>query len=126
MNHKKQLIVKLLDETPIKINGSNPWDVQINDDSFYGQVLKEGSIGLGESYMQGKWESDQIDEMINIILQHNLDEKVHTKFDLITKLRFLLFNLQSKTRAYILQSKIAPILLGENITILVMISLKKC
>ncbi|MDF7671654.1 hypothetical protein PT276_10695 [Orbaceae bacterium ESL0721] len=38
----------------LKLTGSNPWDVQINDDSFYGQVLK-GSIGLGESYMQGKW-----------------------------------------------------------------------
>ncbi|MDF7670852.1 hypothetical protein PT276_06535 [Orbaceae bacterium ESL0721] len=32
--------------------------------------------------------------------------KVHTKFDLyITKLRFLLFNLQSKTRAYIVGRK---------------------
>lgn len=105
MNNQKKLIERLLAETPIQINGQHPWDIQIKDDSFYSQVLHEGSIGLGESYVQGKWECEQIDELIRLILLAKLDKKISSKFDLLTKLQFLFFNLQSKTRAYIVGKK---------------------
>ena len=35
----------------IKINGTDPWDVKIHNDGFYKRVLTEGTLGLGESYM---------------------------------------------------------------------------
>ncbi|OCG22438.1 cyclopropane-fatty-acyl-phospholipid synthase [Gilliamella sp. wkB108] len=105
MTNPKRLIEKLLAQTPIKINGQSPWDIKVKDESFYSQVLHQGSIGFGESYVEGKWESEQLDELIRLILLANLEKKVGSKLDLMTKLQFLFFNLQSKTRAYIVGKK---------------------
>jgi cyclopropane-fatty-acyl-phospholipid synthase len=52
----------LLSRTGITINGSQPYDIQIHDDRFYRRVLMQGSLGLGESYMDGWWDCDQLDE----------------------------------------------------------------
>lgn len=45
----------------IAINGSRPWDLQVHDRRFYKRVLSQGTLGLGESYMDGWWDCEQID-----------------------------------------------------------------
>ena len=68
MSHK-QVIQRLLDKAQIQINGTQPGDIQVHNDGLYGRVLAEGSLGLGESYMDGWWDSLQLDEFF---------AKVHT------------------------------------------------
>ncbi|MBT4856874.1 cyclopropane fatty acyl phospholipid synthase [Candidatus Uhrbacteria bacterium] len=72
----KDRISSLLEQTGIEVNGPNPWDPQVHDERFYKRVLAQGSMGLGESYMDGWWDCDAIDEMINRILRANLREKL--------------------------------------------------
>ncbi|MCD9537745.1 cyclopropane fatty acyl phospholipid synthase [Photobacterium carnosum] len=72
----------LLSHADVIINGSRPWDLHVHDERLYDRVLTDGSLGFGESYMDGWWSCDAIDEMINRILHARIDEKL----DLSTKL----------------------------------------
>lgn len=55
------MVESLLEGTGIVINGSNPCDIQVHDNRFYNRVLTNGSLGLGESYMDGWWDSESLD-----------------------------------------------------------------
>ncbi|MHB8910889.1 MAG: cyclopropane fatty acyl phospholipid synthase [Syntrophales bacterium] len=100
-NHRK-IVEQLLSAAGVRINGPDPWDIQVRDERFFARVLKDGSLGLGESYMEGWWECPRIDEFICRLLKGNLAEKIRGN------LRVLLFgffawicNIQSPARATI-------------------------
>jgi cyclopropane-fatty-acyl-phospholipid synthase len=59
-NHAlKTYIEELLNDTGIHLNGNNPWDIKIHNDTFYVRVLREGSLGFGESYMDKWWDCER-------------------------------------------------------------------
>jgi len=100
-------LARLLESADIHCNGDRPWDIQVHDPEMYEQVLRRGSLGFGESYMDGAWESAQLDETFYRILSARLD----TKITGIAKARFLamflglflrslLLNRQSRRRAF--------------------------
>ena len=53
-----------LAEVDIKLGGDRPWDVRVHDSRTYGRIVRQGSLGLGESFMDGWWECDQLGEML--------------------------------------------------------------
>ena len=53
---------KLLEGTDIEFNGNNPWDIRVYNSKLYERILTQGSLGLGEAYMDGWWDSNQLDE----------------------------------------------------------------
>lgn len=55
-------IQKHLESIDIQINGSRPWDIHVHDPRFYKRVLREPSLGLGESYMDGWWDCQALDQ----------------------------------------------------------------
>jgi cyclopropane-fatty-acyl-phospholipid synthase len=70
--HLQQRLQDILATAGINVNGSAPWDLQVHDDRFYRRVLTQGTLGLGESYMDGWWDCDQIDEFIFRALRADL------------------------------------------------------
>jgi cyclopropane-fatty-acyl-phospholipid synthase len=99
---KSETIMReLLSSADIEVNGADPWDIQVHDDRFYDRILSDGSLGLGESYMDCWWDCQAIDEFINRALKAHLDEKVKsdTRF-LFQAVRARLMNRQSSARAY--------------------------
>ena len=56
-------ISAILREADIEIGGSRPWDMQVHDERLFARVLADGSLGVGESYMDGWWDVEQLDEM---------------------------------------------------------------
>ena len=46
-----RIVSELLGRAGITINGSSPSDPQVKHPDFFKRVLREGSLGLGESYM---------------------------------------------------------------------------
>lgn len=52
---------ELLSRAGIAINGPAPADIRVKNPDFFKRVLQEGSLGLGESYMDGWWECDRLD-----------------------------------------------------------------
>ncbi|MFD2190363.1 cyclopropane fatty acyl phospholipid synthase [Pistricoccus aurantiacus] len=98
----RRIVEQLLDGSGIALNGSNPWDLRVHHPDFFSRVLHQGTLGLGESYMDGWWDCDRIDEMAYKMLRHGLGERSRTpKERLAYRMQSGFLNLQSKARAYI-------------------------
>jgi len=63
-----KVVEGLLESVDIQIDGSRPWDIQIHDPRFYRRVLLHGSLGLGESYMDGWWDCEALDQLFARVL----------------------------------------------------------
>ncbi|MDP4007455.1 MAG: cyclopropane fatty acyl phospholipid synthase [bacterium] len=101
MKREKQIIESLLDGTGIVINGSNGYDLQIHNEDFYNRVLKEGSLGLGESYMEGWWDCERLDEFFHKIFVANLDKRVRGNWSILFGLALnYILNPGRKSRAF--------------------------
>jgi len=96
----KKKVKDLLSGTDITINGSNPWDIQVHNEELFRRVLAEGSMGLGESYMEGWWDVEQLDEFFHRILRAKLDQKVKKLGDIYKIIKAKIFNFQKKSRAF--------------------------
>lgn len=93
---------KILDQAGIGLNGPNPWDIQVHDQRWYQRVWRENSLGLGESYMDGWWDCERLDEMFARLLRSGLEKKIRgDPTYLLHALSALVFNLQSKMRSKI-------------------------
>jgi cyclopropane-fatty-acyl-phospholipid synthase len=102
----KRVVEKLLNMAGIKINGSHPWDIQINNERFYKRVITEVELGMGESYMEGWWDAEKVDELICKIIRAELQNKIKHNFKIAVQLAgFNLINMQSKRRAFIIGKK---------------------
>jgi cyclopropane-fatty-acyl-phospholipid synthase len=53
-------ICRLLLEAGITVNGDAPWDIQVHNRAVFRRVLLGGTIGLGESYVDGWWDCDDL------------------------------------------------------------------
>ncbi len=103
MKKEKKIVESLLDEAGISINGSAPADIKIQNPKFYKRVLNQGSLGLGESYMDGWWNAEPLDEFFDRLLAAKIDEKAGKNLSMILYgLSSVVFNLQSKSRAFII------------------------
>lgn len=101
--HSPQLqpkVQELLELAQVGVNGSNPWDIRVHDPRFYARVLAEGSLGLGESYMDRLWDCDSLDQLFYRILSARLDSQVNPKKDWIPLLKARVLNMQNPVRAY--------------------------
>lgn len=56
------VVLELAAHTGLTIDGPNPWDPQVHDARFYRRVVRGGSLGLGESYVDGWWDAERLDE----------------------------------------------------------------
>jgi len=98
--HSQVVVEEIIQVADIKINGDKPYDIQVLDDRFYTRVLKDGSLGLGESYMQGWWESDQLDETMFRIVHADLENNVKPTWSMKwAVLKAKVFNQQSKSKS---------------------------
>jgi cyclopropane-fatty-acyl-phospholipid synthase len=72
----ESLARRTLAEAQVEIDGDRPWDIQVHDQRWYSRVLTGGSLALGESYMDGWWDCQALDQFFHRLLRARLDEKV--------------------------------------------------
>jgi len=96
-------IQSLLALADIHVNGSRPWDPQIHNDELYSRVLVGGSLAFGESYMDGWWDCEALDDMFTRLLRAKLPSRLRG----LAKVKLMLsaaqhqvFNFQSRARAF--------------------------
>ncbi len=100
-NQAKAIVVELLESAGIEVNGNRPYDIQIHDERFYKRVINEAYLGFGESYMDGWWDSERLDELITKLALAKLDEKIKGNWKIaLHLLRSKLFNLQTSSRSF--------------------------
>ncbi|MCA1906075.1 MAG: cyclopropane fatty acyl phospholipid synthase [Desulfarculus sp.] len=72
----ESLARRTLAEAQVEIDGDRPWDIQVHDQRWYYRVLTGGSLALGESYMDGWWDCQALDQFFHRLLRARLDEKI--------------------------------------------------
>jgi cyclopropane-fatty-acyl-phospholipid synthase len=96
----QERVTGLLHEAGVQIDGTRPQDIQVHDPRFFARVIAHGSLGLGESYMDGWWDANVLDEFLFHLMQAHLDERVHGWREVADALKARLFNLQAGTGSY--------------------------
>ncbi len=93
---------EMLNRAGITVNGPHPFDIQVKHPDFFKRVLQEGSLGLGESFMDGWWECERLDIFFNNVIRAGLEKQLpHHLKDTLRIAAARLVNLQSKKRAWI-------------------------
>ncbi len=95
----RTLAIHLLDQAGIELGGSRPWDMQVHDDAIFAKVFRMGSIGLGETYMDGGWDVERLDQFFERVLRARLDRQVRPWVVRMADWRMRLLNLQTPHRA---------------------------
>jgi cyclopropane-fatty-acyl-phospholipid synthase len=94
----KGVVQRLLSQAGVEIDGSSPWDIQVHNPGFYRRIITQGSLGLGESYMEGWWTCVAIDQFFHRIISADLHKQA--KITLHEKISILfrhLFNVQTRS-----------------------------
>jgi len=96
----KAIVEDIITIADIKIDGDRLWDIQIHDEAFYDRVLKDQSLGLGESYVENIWDVQALDVFIYKILMADLQSNLKPSWSLIwAYIKAKVFNPQSKSRS---------------------------
>ena len=91
----KQIITQILADADITINGSRPWDIQVHNEKMYARILGQGTLGAGESYMDGWWDVDALDVFFTKLLSVDVESKLRKNpVVILSFLREIAFNLQ--------------------------------
>ena len=92
---------QLLSLAGIKINGNNPWDISVHNEKFYQIVLSQGTLGLGESYMDGWWDCEALDEFFSRVIHAQIQKNIKKNWSLVYQVILArIFNRQSRDRAF--------------------------
>jgi cyclopropane-fatty-acyl-phospholipid synthase len=95
----KERITRILHNAGIMLQGNNEWDIQVHDERFYNRVLLKWSLGFGESYMDGWWDTERLDQLIFKLYTSEIDDKNKNLPAKIDMCRALFINQQTKDRA---------------------------
>ncbi|GAB3726050.1 cyclopropane fatty acyl phospholipid synthase [Luteimonas pelagia] len=93
-------VAALLDAAGVRVDGPRPWDIQVHDPRLYRRVLAQGSLGLGDAYIDGWWDAASLDGFLFRLLEARVDERVRGVVALLDGLRARLVNLQAVRRAF--------------------------
>src|SRR6266404_6640489 len=100
MSRAQNLLSDCLAVAGIHVNGTRPWDIAVHDDRFFGRVLAFGTLGLGESYMDGWWDCEALDEMCCRAIAARLEQRfVYSPRNLFALVPSLVVNRQTQRRS---------------------------
>ena len=101
LSRHQALVEAILEPTGIQLNGSRPFDIQVHNDRMFRRVIGGGELALCESYLDGDWNCDALDEFSFRILRFG-DTVTLQKYrqHWASILMSGLLNLQTKKRAF--------------------------
>ena len=97
----KDIVTKVYKDAGVTMNGKQSYDIQVKNENFYLRSAHEKSLGLGESYMDGWWDCERLDEFFARVLEAGTYQKMLYLPDRIAHyIQFDLFNLQTSQRSW--------------------------
>ncbi len=91
---------ELLSHAGVRIDGPAPSDIKVNDPRLYARVFAHGSLALGEAYMDGWWDAEDLDGFFYRVLDAHLDDHLRNLDTLLVHLKARFINLQRGERAW--------------------------
>jgi cyclopropane-fatty-acyl-phospholipid synthase len=101
----RRTIEQLLGYAGLGVNGDAAWDLRVHDTRFFERVLAHGSLGLGESYVEGWWDCDRLDEFACRALRAGIDRHILGWSDLVLLVWARCRNLQTLARARVVAER---------------------
>jgi cyclopropane-fatty-acyl-phospholipid synthase len=96
----KEVVAGWLRHADIQINGSRPWDIQVHDERLWNAILGEGSLGVGEAYMNGWFDAERLDELLFHAIRASIDTRLPSMREVLLALKSRLINLQTPSRSF--------------------------
>lgn len=93
-------VAALIAPADVRLDGVRPWDFRIREPRFFARVLAQGSLGLGESYMDGWWAADDLDGLLCRLLKARIDQRAIDLPTLWAAIKARLLNLQTRRRSF--------------------------
>ena len=91
----KSFVLAQLERAGLVPDGPNPWDPQIHDERLWARLLRDGTLGLGEAYMDGWWDAGALDQSLFRLVSSHIQDAFPTDLAVIWSLaRGKLLNLQ--------------------------------
>lgn len=101
MASPKEIATQLLKRADVEVDGTRPWDILVRDQNLFARVLRQGTLGLGEAYMDEWWDTVAVDQFIYKVLSAHLEREVRISPAFVWGIiKAHVFNLQSKSRAF--------------------------
>ena len=96
----KKRVQELLEKADIVVNGDRPQDIKVHNEDLYQRVMAQGSLGLGESYMDGWWDCPRLDLFFFQLLRARVDDMVYNWRYALDFLKAKFFNAQRPSKAF--------------------------
>jgi cyclopropane-fatty-acyl-phospholipid synthase len=91
----------LLASAGITIDGPQPWDITIHDERIWSRVLRDGTLGAGEAYVEGWWDSRALDQTVERLQRIDLVDALRDNWSVVPHLlKARVLNLQSLRHAF--------------------------
>lgn len=101
MASARAFVEDLFKKADITVGGNRPQDIQVHDERLYSRVLRYGTLGLGEAYMDGWWDANELDVFIYTVFKAHLERAVEVNLaSVVTVAKAFFFNQQSKKGAF--------------------------
>lgn len=95
----RDLCVELLATADVRVGGDRPWDVQVHDERLWARILRDGTLGAGEAYVEGWWDTPALDQLVERLQRLRLAEALRDTWMIVPHLvRARLWNLQALRR----------------------------
>jgi cyclopropane-fatty-acyl-phospholipid synthase len=96
----RRAFAELLARAGVTVDGTAPWDLRVHDERMFRRVLAQGSLGAGESYMDGWWDCDRLDNMMHRVFTARIDANFTSVRQVLAGLRARLLNPQTPRRSF--------------------------
>lgn len=114
----------LFEPAGIAVNGDGPFDLRVHNPKLYGRVRRQGTLGLGDAYVEGWWDCERVDELFCRLLSSDIQHRAGVFLpQLLGVARARLSNMQSIQRAfhvgrhhYDLGNELFEVMLGPTMT----------
>lgn len=97
----RDVCIELLASGGITVDGSEPWDVTIHDERLWSRLLRDGTLGAGEAYVEGWWDSRALDQTIHRLQRIKVVDALRENWMIVPQLlKARVLNLQTVRRAF--------------------------
>ncbi|HLL23795.1 MAG TPA: cyclopropane fatty acyl phospholipid synthase, partial [Kofleriaceae bacterium] len=97
----RDICVDLLASAGITVGGPEPWDITVHDERLWSRMLRDSTLGAGEAYMEGWWDSPAVDQTIARLQEVKAVDALRENWMIVPHvLKARVLNLQSVRRAF--------------------------
>lgn len=90
----------LFAKADVTLNGNRSWDLQVVDPRSYDRMIRDGTIGFGEAFMEGWLDCERVDLLTERIYRARLTEQIKVRSAVPEILKVRLNPLGSRSRSF--------------------------